>query len=81
LSLGWEKQSDKKPARQRELFIELSPDEEKVVTIMKENNQVGIDEVVLKSELPTSKVAAALLSLEFQGIVRAMPGKVYKLEV
>lgn len=48
---------------------------------MRENNQVGIDDVVLKSELPTSKVAAALLSLEFQGIVRAMPGKVYKLEV
>jgi DNA processing protein len=81
LSLGWEKQTGKKPARQRELFVELTPDEEKVVNIMRENNQVGIDDVVLKSELPTSKVAAALLSLEFQGIVRAMPGKVYKLEV
>jgi DNA processing protein len=80
LALGWEKESDKHPPRQRELFVELSPDEEKVVAVMKGFNQLGIDDIVFRSELPNSKAAAALLSLEFQGIVRAMPGKVYKLD-
>ncbi len=81
LALGWEKESEKNTPRQRELFVELSPDEEKIVTVMKGFSQLGIDDIVLRSELPNSKAAAALLSLEFQGIVRAMPGKVYKLDM
>ncbi len=81
LVLGWEKKSDKQPSIQRELFIELSPEEEKIVSIMRTNGNLGIDDITIKSEMPASKVAAALLSLEFQGLVRAMPGKVFKLEL
>jgi len=29
--------------------------------------------------LPSTKVVAALLNLEFQGIVKCLPGKVYQL--
>lgn len=78
--MGWEKPSGKEKPRQRSLFIELSPEEEKIIGIMKMADDMGIDDICLKAGMPTSKVAAALLNLEFQGIVRALPGKVYKLD-
>ncbi|HMO63014.1 MAG TPA: DNA-processing protein DprA [Ferruginibacter sp.] len=70
----------KKPVnKQRELFIELSPDEKIVVDILQQQPQLHIDDLYFKSGLNSSAVAAALLLLEMQGIVGSMPGKMYKL--
>ena len=70
-----------KPAvkKQRELFIELTPDEKIVVVILQQQEAVHIDEMYFKSGLSSSAVAAALLMLEMQGVVASMPGKLYKL--
>jgi DNA processing protein len=70
-----------KPAgkKQRELFIELSPDEQTVVDILQQKENIHIDELYFKSSLSSSAVAAALLMLEMQGIVASMPGKLYKM--
>lgn len=65
--------------KQRELFIELSPDEKTVVDILQQQENIQIDELYLKSNLSSSAVAAALLMLEMQGIISAMPGKVYRI--
>lgn len=78
--LGWDVDSKKSPKRQRQLFVELSLDEEKVVEVMQKNENTGIDTICAETRLPISKIAAALLNLEFQGLVRALPGKMYKLD-
>ncbi len=73
--------ADAKPKikKQRELFIELSPDEKTVVDILNQQENIHIDELYFKSGLSSSAVAAALLMLEMQGVVLSMPGKVYKI--
>ena len=77
--LGWEVRNSKAEAIQRDLFLELS-DEEKIITsILHQENELTIDIICLKASMPTSKVSPLLLSLEFAGIVKAMPGKKYKL--
>ncbi|MES2849623.1 MAG: DNA-processing protein DprA [Bacteroidota bacterium] len=70
-----------KPAakKQRELFIELSPDEKMVVDILQQQESINIDELYFKSGLSSSAVAAALLMLEMQGVVASLPGKIYKM--
>lgn len=76
-SLGWEK----KPFQtviQKEFFIQLSPDEKILVDLLNDT-PIHIDLLSTKSKLPHSKVAAALLSLELQGIVKSMPGPSYSL--
>mgnify|MGYP000884165082 CR=1 FL=1 len=78
--MGWEKQGVAQP-RQRELFVELTDDESKIVAVLRQQESTGIDLVYLNSGLPASKVAATLLNLEFRGLVRALPGKMYKLEM
>ena len=76
--LGWQQKSQN-IKKQRELFIELSEDEKIVVDIIKEKDSVGIDEIYLKSNLSSSSVASAILTLELQNVLICMPGKMYKL--
>ena len=78
--MGWSPQRQKANGnRQRESFIELTPDERLIVDILKEKDSVHIDELNFRSGLSSSAVAAAMLSLELQNVVRAMPGKLYRL--
>jgi len=78
--MGWEEKTQKSNSKsQRELFIELSKDEKIIVDILNEKDTVHIDELNFKSGLSSSSMAAAILSLELQGVVATLPGKLYKL--
>ena len=76
--LGW-KEKKKEVKKQRELFIDLSAEEQQVVQLLQEKELVHIDEINLKSGLSSSAAAAAILNLELQGMVTSLPGKMYKL--
>jgi len=80
MMMGWENLKTRPKNKQPELFTELSPEEEKIVTIMRVNGNMGIDDITLKTGLTSGRVAALLLNLEFQGIIRALPGKMFKLD-
>ena len=76
--MGWE-DAEKKPAPQPALPVHLEPEEERVVDSMRDQGNVYIDEICSVSGLTMSKVAAVLLKLEFSGVVKALPGKMYRL--
>ena len=78
-NMSWNEVKKASPKKQRELFIELTAEEKIVVDILKQQESVTIDEVYFKSGLSSSKVASALLTLELQGVISAMPGKKYRL--
>ena len=77
--MQWTSNKKQKPKAQRELFIELTPDEQIIIKILKEQTQIHIDELYFKSGLSSSHVAQAILNLELEGIINQMPGKLYKL--
>lgn len=77
--MGWNRPDVKPAATQRKLFVQLQPDEEAVVNILKEHGDCSMDKICIGSGMQTSRVAAALLNLEFEGIVRSLPGKMYRL--
>jgi DNA processing protein len=77
--LGWEQTKKANAPQQKQLFIELSNEEETLVNALKEKESVGIDDLCFIAKLPMSKVSALLLTLEFSGIVRSLPGKAYRL--
>lgn len=78
--MGWEEKNKKgESKKQKELFIELSPDERIIVDILKEKDPIHIDELNLKSGLNSSAVAAAILNMELQNVISSLPGKLYKL--
>jgi DNA processing protein len=76
--MGWEPKKRKGPGQAR-LFMDLMPEEQALVDILKESGKVNIDTLCHLSRLPQSRAATLLLNLEFSGVVRCLPGKVYTL--
>ncbi len=77
-AMGWQKKKSK-PKAQRSLFIELSSEEKLILNSFKEKEQVHIDELYFGHSLTGSSVAAAILNLELQGVIKSLPGKIYTL--
>jgi DNA processing protein len=68
-----------KQVKQTKLFREFTTEESTIVDILKATNEAGIDDIMVQSQMPSSKIAGLLLNLEFDGIVSALPGKRFKL--
>lgn len=77
--MGWDSVTPSQVPRQGKIFLELTPDEEIIIEILRQAEKTGIDELAIKAGLSMSKVSCALLNLEFEGVVKCMPGKVYSL--
>jgi DNA processing protein len=76
--LNWNNEP-KKILQQQRLFVELNKEEEVLVQVIKEKGNIAIDDLSFLSSFPMSKVAGILLNLEFNGVVKSLPGKVYQL--
>ena len=76
--MGWEARKPK-TKKQKELFIELSPEEKIIIEMLQEKDSAHIDEINFRSGQSNSSVAAAILNLELQGVIVSLPGKIYKL--
>jgi DNA processing protein len=57
----------------------FSGEEKIILTLLLEKSPVMIDELSWKSNLPISQLASVLLGLEFNGVVKSLPGKMYAL--
>lgn len=77
-NMGWAP-AKKNARKQKQLFIELKPDEKVIVDILQKQEQMHIDELYMQSKLSSSQVAAALLMLEMESIIESLPGKLYRL--
>lgn len=77
--LGWVTTQPIEDQKQLSLRLNLSPDEKKIVDVLLEKGQTGVDELAIETKLPQSKLAITILGLEMQGILIALPGKMYKL--
>lgn len=78
--MGWEQKekSKKESNKQRSLFVDLTDDEKSLLAMLNEFGAMNIDTISSNSTLQVSKIAAALLSLEFSGCVKSLPGKIYQ---
>jgi DNA processing protein len=76
--MGWDDQKIA-PRKQRELFPQLTADEEKIINLLTGIESLHIDEINNRSGLSSSGVAAAILGLELNGMALSLPGKHYKL--
>ncbi|MBL0127804.1 MAG: DNA-protecting protein DprA [Flavobacteriales bacterium] len=69
----------KKAPMQVALFSELLPDELTLVEIIRAKGRISIDDLCVQCNMPQGKASGLLLNLEFSGMVRSLPGKVYEL--
>ena len=67
------------PKKQRILFYEFTKEELQIADLLRGYEAKPIDELYIKSNLSSSAFAAAILSLELQGAIQSLPGKMYRL--
>ncbi len=78
--MSWEPiNSTVKQAAQTALFLELNPEEQAILNILREadNKSLDIDSLTFKAQIPASRLASILLSMEFNGAIQSLPGKRY----
>jgi DNA processing protein len=77
--LGWEGLSTIKKEQQLRIVPDLTDEEQQVLNVIKEFGQEVIDVICFKTKMPVAKVSAILLNLEFAGLIKCRPGKVFAL--
>lgn len=76
--LSWETKLKNKNV-QSPLFIDFEPDELIIAQQIEKQGDLTIDILSLLCKMPVSKISATLLGMEFKGIVKCLPGKVFQL--
>ena len=77
--LNWELENTRKPAIQKQLFVELDTTEKVIYNYLKENEKQQLDVIAINCELPIFKVASILLTMELKGVIRPLPGKLFEV--
>lgn len=75
--MRWD-ESKKVVAKQMRLFREFNDEEKLVMKLFEESDVVYLDKIITETLLSPTKIASILLSLEFDGILTALPGKRYQ---
>ncbi len=74
--MRWEEMEADSPEK---VIIPLSIEEQTIADLMKQSVEIGIDQLTLASKFPPNEVASFLLTMEFKGVVKSLPGKRYML--
>lgn len=81
-TMGWSEDKEKTSStpRQRELFPDLSEEEEKVVGLLKSRpDGLQINTLVVNTNIPVNRMSALLFELEMKGVLRVLAGGIYRL--
>lgn len=76
--MQWKKETETNS--QTSLFTQLSPAEQHVANVLKQQDELAIDIIAQRTNLPMNTLSSTLLELEFKGVVAALPGKIFKLK-
>ena len=78
-SMGWQTLKQQPEAVERELFPDLSPEEKAVVTLLQQTNDLQLNIISVKTNIPIGQLTALLFSLEMKGVVKSLAGGTYHL--
>lgn len=74
--------TEKSPPPAGQLSLDLSqlhPQEADVYAYLHKHPQAHVDEICRNTAIPISQISGVLLNLEFQGLVRSLPGKKFTI--
>jgi DNA processing protein len=72
--MSWHKKT-RQQNFQTDLFTEMSENEQKIYKLIVEDREKDIDTLAFQSKTTPGELAAILLSLEFKGAIKSLPGK------
>ena len=82
-AMGWHdeqlRQQSYADGIERNLFPDLSPDEQKIVDLLQQTNDLQLNILSVKCGIPISQLVALLFQLEMKGVVKPLAGGMYHL--
>lgn len=76
--LNWDLDSEKSKPVQKQLFVDLDNDEQKIYGYLLKNGKELLDIIALECEFPVYKISSILLNMELKGVIRPLPGKLFE---
>jgi len=78
-SMGWTTLQQQPSVVERQLFPDLTAEEQRVVSLLQQTNDLQLNIISVKTNLPIGQLTALLFQLEMKGIVKPMAGGSYHL--
>lgn len=82
-AMGWQNEAQLQQTLnkgiERNLFPELTPEEQQVVNLLQKTNDLQLNILSVKSALPIGQLTALLFQLEMKGIIKPLAGGMYHL--
>ena len=82
-AMGWQTDSQLQQAKaegiERTLFPELSPDEQRIVSLLSQTNDLQQNVLSVKTGIPIGQLTALLFQLEMKGVLKPLAGGNYHL--
>jgi len=81
LFMSWEKQNaTSEKTVQTTLFLDLSDEEKEIVSTLRQYSEgIHVNELAIVLARPISRISSTLLEMEFKGLVKCLPGSVYRI--
>ena len=82
-AMGWQEEMRRQQALadgiERNLFVDLSPEETKIVCLLQQTNDLQLNILSVKSGIPIGQLTALLFQLEMKGVIKPLAGGMYHL--
>ena len=78
-NMGWQTLQQQPEAIERQLFPDLTADEQTVVSLLQQTNDLQLNLISVKTNIPIGQLTALLFSLEMKGVVKPLAGGTYHL--
>ena len=82
-AMGWQDEAIRRQANadgiERDLFPDLSPEEQKIVSLLQQTNDLQLNILSVKSSIPIGQLTALLFQMEMKGVVKPLAGGMYHL--
>lgn len=75
--LNWDIK-EKSKTIQKQLFVELDPEEQKVYDYLQKNGKELLDTIAIQCDFPIFKMSGILINMELKGLIRPLPGKLFE---
>ncbi|MCF6131520.1 DNA-processing protein DprA [Flavobacterium wongokense] len=76
--LNWELEAKETRPIQKQLFVSLDNDEQKVYNYLQKQGKQLLDIIALECDFPIFRISTLLLNMELKGVVRPLPGKLFE---
>ena len=76
--LNWKLESKKEKPVQKQMFVTLDDDEQRIYDYLFETGKQELDAIALACGMPIYKMSSTLLNMELKGVVRPLPGKSFE---